>query len=110
MKSVFPRFIKRLPKADISLYGATVFLSQAKDHQIVFMEFEKDVELPKHSHGAQWEIVVEGKVDLIMNEKTQTYTKGDYFFIQKDVEHSGRIFAGYTSIAFFDQKDRYIEK
>ena len=104
---IFPEIIKKLPKADFSINGATIYISQAKNHQIAFMRFEKDVDLPNHSHDAQWEIVIDGQVDLIIDGITKRYKEGDHFFIPKGVEHSGKIHSGYTSIAFFNQKNRY---
>ena len=51
MSAIFPEPIQSLPEADIPLEGIKAYLSQAKTHQIIFMEFEKDVELPEHSHA-----------------------------------------------------------
>ncbi len=57
---LFPEPIINLPEADIPLDGVTAYLSQGNDHQIIFMEFDKDVELPEHAHESQWGIVLEG--------------------------------------------------
>lgn len=51
----FPEPIIKLPQAVIPLEGVTAFLSQSPDHQIVFMEFAEDVDLPEHRNSAQWE-------------------------------------------------------
>jgi quercetin dioxygenase-like cupin family protein len=110
MESIFPEPIKNLPEADIPLDGVKAYLSQSENHQVIFMEFEKDVDLPEHSHDSQLEIVLEGKVDLNIEDKKKTYYKGDRFFIPKGAKHSARIYAGYSSIAFFNQKDRYKKK
>ena len=107
MSKIFPDMILNLPKANVPLDGAKAYLSQGENHQVIFMEFEKDVELPEHSHEAQWEYVLNGKVDLWVDGIKKTYRKGDTFFVPKDVRHSGKIFAGYSSVAFFNQKDRY---
>ncbi|MBU2700109.1 hypothetical protein Ga0466249_001201 [Sporomusaceae bacterium BoRhaA] len=45
--SVFPEPILKLPEADIPLNGIKAYLSQGDNHQILFMEFNEDVELPK---------------------------------------------------------------
>jgi quercetin dioxygenase-like cupin family protein len=110
MESIFPQPITDLPEADISLKGVKAYLIQDKDHQIIFMEFTKNVDLPEHSHESQWEIVLEGRVDLSVEGSKNTYYKGDRFFIAKGARHSARIYAGYSSIAFFNQKDRYRKK
>jgi len=107
MSKIFPDMILNLPKANVPLDGAKAYLSQGENHQVIFLEFEKDVELPEHSHEAQWEYVLNGKVDLWVDSIKKTYRKGDTFFVPKGVKHSGKIFAGYSSVAFFNQKDRY---
>ncbi|MTI49337.1 MAG: cupin domain-containing protein [Firmicutes bacterium] len=104
---VFPKPIKNLPKADIGLDGLEAYLSQGENHQLLFMKFDKDVELEEHSHEAQWGVVLEGKIQLIIDGIGKTYFKGDRYFIPKGINHSGKIFAGYSDITFFNEKDRY---
>ncbi len=105
--SIFPEPILNMPKADIPLMGLKAYLSQGDDHQIIFMEFENDVELPEHSHESQYGIVLEGQIELTINGSTKTYSKGDRYFIPKGIIHSGKIFAGYADMTFFNEKDRY---
>jgi quercetin dioxygenase-like cupin family protein len=109
-KKIFPEPILNLPEADIPLDGIRAYLSQGEDHQIIFMEFEKDVDLPEHSHESQYGIVLEGMIELTMHGETKAYKKGDRYFIPKDVVHSGKIYAGYADMTFFNQKDRYKPK
>lgn len=110
MKSIFPKPIKKLAQADIPINGLTAFLSQNKTHQILFMEFSEDVDLPEHSHAAQMGFVLEGKIDLTIDGHKHTYQKGDRYFIPNQTKHSGKIYAGYADITFFDQPDRYRKK
>ena len=110
MSNIFPKPITSLPEVDIPLEGVKGYLSQGENDQIIFMEFEKDVDLPEHSHDSQWEIVVDGKVDLVIEGNKQTFRKGDKFYIPKDVKHSAKVYAGYASVAFFNQKERYKKK
>lgn len=110
MSNVFPEPIRSLPQADIPLSGVVAYLSQSDDHQIIFMEFDEDVEIPEHSHEDQWGIVLEGKIDFVIEGVERTYTKGDSVFIPKGAKHSARIYAGYADISFFNQKDRYKTK
>ncbi len=74
------------------------------------MKFDKETLIPEHSHAEQWELVVEGSVDMILGGKTKTYTKGDCFFIPKGTPHSAVVHKGYHSVIFFDQLDRYYAK
>ena len=110
MQDLFPDVIRALPEADIPFNGIRAYLSQGEDHQIIFMEFSEDVELPEHAHESQWGIVLEGKIGLVIGGVKQTFQKGDRYFIPKGVKHSGRIFAGYADMTYFNQADRYKEK
>ena len=107
MLEIFPEPITNLSEADIPMTGVSAYLSQADTHQIIFMEFSEDVDLPEHSHADQWGIVLEGKIDLTIDGVSNTFTKGDRYFIPNGVKHSGRIHAGYADVTFFNQKDRY---
>ena len=106
-ESIFPEPILRLAAADVPLDGVHARLSQADTHQILFMEFSEDAEVAEHSHGAQWGVVLEGRIDLEIGGKEHTFQKGDRYFIPEDVPHSARIHAGYSDITFFDDADRY---
>jgi quercetin dioxygenase-like cupin family protein len=110
MSEIFPEPIRNLPLADIPLEGLKAYLSQADSHQILFMEFSEDAQVPEHSHAAQWTAVVAGKIDLTIDGVERTYSKGDSVFIPKGAKHSGKIYAGYADVCFFDQKDRYKAK
>jgi quercetin dioxygenase-like cupin family protein len=110
MAQIFPQPITALPEADIPIKGIKAFLFQGESHQILFMEFAEDADLPEHAHASQWGIVLEGRIDLVIEGVELTFTKGDRYFIPKGVRHSGRIYAGYTDMTFFDQPDRYKTK
>lgn len=107
MLELFPEPILSLPEADINLKGIRAHLAQGREHQIIFMSFNEDVDLPEHSHESQWGVVLEGRIDLIIDGIKSTYQKGDRYFIPKGVKHSGKIYAGYADMTFFNQKDRY---
>jgi len=110
MDHVFPEPIRKLPQADVPLDGATAYLSQTGGHQILFMEFQKDVVLPEHSHAAQTGIVVQGKIELVIGGEKKCFSKGDLYYIPAGVKHSGKIFAGYADVTFFDEPNRYKAK
>ena len=50
----FPEMITRLPQANIPLEGVRGWISQAPDHQVVFLDIDPIGEVPQHSHGEQW--------------------------------------------------------
>lgn len=108
MPDKFPPVVTKLPEADIPLKGIKAYLSQGKDQQIIFMEFSEDIDLPEHSHRAQWGFVIDGKLDFkIGDAEIRTYSKGDYYYIPDGARHSGRIYAGLMVMDHFDQPDRY---
>jgi quercetin dioxygenase-like cupin family protein len=107
MSEIFPEPIRSLPRADIPLSGLKAYLSQAENHQILFMEFTEDTEVSEHSHEAQRGEVLAGKIDLTIDGVERTYSKGDSVFIPQGVVHSAKVYAGYADVSFFNQKDRY---
>lgn len=110
MNQVFPEPIRSLPRADVPLDGVTAYLSQADTHQITFMEFDADADLPEHSHAAQVGFVLEGKIELVIDGKKHCFAKGDRYYIPEGVKHSGKIHAGYADVTLFCQPDRYHAK
>ncbi len=110
MSDVFPGPVYELPEADIPVPGLRAYLSQASNHQILFMEFQHDVEIPAHAHAAQWTVVLEGRMDIEIEGVARAARKGDRIFIPEGATHSAHIHAGYADITFFDQKDRYKAK
>ena len=110
MEGVFPEPIRNLPQADIPLQGVSAFLAQGNSCQILFMEFNEDVDLPEHAHAAQVGMVLEGRIDLEIGGQRQSFTKGDRYYIPAGVKHSGKIHAGYADVTFFAERDRYSVK
>ena len=110
MSNVFLEPIKNIPEDDIPIDGVTANMSKSDTHQILFMEFEKDVDLPEHSHAAQIGIVLEGRIELVIGGKKRCFTKGDRYYIPAGVKHLGKIYAGYADITFFNEPNRYSSK
>lgn len=110
MDSIFSRPILELKEADLPFEGAKAYISQSDTHQILFMQFDKDIDLPEHAHEDQWAVVLEGKIELVIDGVKKVYTKGDRYFIPAGVKHSGRIYAGYADITFFNESSRYKRK
>ena len=110
MLNIFPSAIANLGEADLPFHGARAYLSQGVNHQILFMEFDEDIDLPEHSHESQWAVVLEGKIEMVIDGISNVYQKGDRYFIPSGVKHSGKIYAGYSDITFFDEGSRYTKK
>jgi len=110
IKNPFPDMIKNLPEADIDFKGIRGWISQAKDHQIVFFDIKPIGEVREHSHGAQWGIVIEGEMELTINGNTKTYKKGDFYYIPDGAVHSAVFKRRTWALDFFADKDRYKAK
>lgn len=103
----FPEMVQNLPEVKLPYKGARGWLIQGEGEQVLFMQFSEAVELKEHSHKAQWGVVLEGKIELIMDGTRHTFKKGDRYFIPEGTAHSGYIYAGYVDITYFNEKDRF---
>jgi len=106
----FADFIKDLPEAEHSLDGLKTWLLQGETMQALFMEAVKEIQLPPHSHGAQWGIVVAGRLDLTIGGEARTYGPGESYSIPAGVEHFGTLHPGFRAIDCFADRDRYKPK
>lgn len=106
----FPAPIQSLPEADISFPGIRGWLLQGQRGQVVFMEIAPIGEVPPHSHGAQWGIVVGGEMVLTIGGATRTYSKGDSYFIPAGVVHSAVFNSRVLVVDFFADPERYQPK
>jgi quercetin dioxygenase-like cupin family protein len=106
----FPEIIRNLPEINISIKGVQGNLLQGNKNQLVFFNFPEDTVIPIHTHGAQWGIVVDGRIDLTIGESTQTFRKGDSYFIPAGFKHGGTAYKGFKAIDFFDEAHRYSVK
>jgi quercetin dioxygenase-like cupin family protein len=105
----FPDFIMGLPAIDVPFPEDVVQTRAIRSDEglCVFFTFLKEMELPPHSHGAQWGTVVEGEIIFTIGGDTRTYGPGDSYSIPAGVEHGARIAAGTRVIDVFSEPDRY---
>jgi len=106
----YPRMITDLPIADIPLKGVRGWISQARDGQVVFFDIEPIGEVPRHAHGEQWGIVVEGAMELTIGDQTRRYEAGDSYHIPAGVEHGARFLTRVRVIDVFAEADRWKAK
>jgi quercetin dioxygenase-like cupin family protein len=107
----FPEVITRLSEADIQAKGVRAWILQGEKHQLVFFEMESSAQVPEHSHEyAQWGIVIEGKMELIIEGKARICEKGDEYVIPARAKHYARFFTKSRVIDFFSERNRYRPK
>ncbi len=103
----FPRFIRSLPKADIPIEGVDAWILQGVDKQILLLEVHEEQDLPEHKHGDQWGIVIEGEMELTIGKETETYRRGDSYFIPAGTPHKAILHEGFRALDIFADRDRY---
>ena len=63
-------------------------------------------QIPPHSHGEQWGIVVQGEMDLTVGGETKRYRAGDSYHIPAGVEHGATFLTHFRAIDVFADVDR----
>ena len=108
----FPDFINAFPGIDVPFPDDVVQTAVVRSDAglVAFFTFLKDMELPPHSHGAQWGTVVEGEIEFTIGGFTKTHRAGDSYSIPAGVEHGALIKAGTWVIDVFAEADRYVIK
>lgn len=108
----FPDFIRAFPGIDVPFPEDVVSTSavRSEDALVAFFTFHRDMDLPTHSHGAQWGTVVAGEIEFTIGDETRIYRAGDSYSIPAGVAHGARIKAGTRVIDVFEEADRYALK
>jgi quercetin dioxygenase-like cupin family protein len=106
----FPDWVDGLPEVDTSFTGLDGRLLSGPHGQVVFFRAAEGFEVPPHAHGAQWGIVVTGRLHLTVDGETGTYEPGETYNIPALAEHSARLEAGTCVIDVFQDPDRYNPK
>ncbi len=103
----YPDMISNLPEADIPFEGVKGRLMQGADQQIVFFEIDPIGKVAEHKHGDQWGVVFEGEMELTIGGETQTYRKGDHYFVPAGIPHSAVFKTKTYLMDVFADKKRY---
>ena len=102
-----PSFIATLPEAAMSVADARGWISQAADHQVVFLKFPAGTKAAPHTHGAQWGVVLEGEMLLTISGETRRYGVGDWHYVPAGAVHSAEFPADTFLMDVFADADRY---
>ncbi len=104
----FPAWIGDLPEVDTPFDGLEGRLLSGPHGQTVFFLATRDLDVPPHSHGAQYGVVVAGRVELRVGaEEGRILRPGDTYEIAPGEEHAARVEAGTALDEVFQEPDRY---
>ncbi len=106
----FPDWMNDLPEPDTTFAGLEGRLLSSPHGQAVFFRAAEEFEVPPHAHGAQWGIVVTGRLHLTVDGEARTYEPGETYDIPALAEHSARLEEGTCLIDVFQDPDRYNPK
>ena len=106
----FPDWMDDLPEVDTPFAGLKGQLLSSPHGQAVFFRAEEEFEVPPHAHGAQWGIVVTGRLHLSVDGEAGTYEPGETYDIPAGAEHTALLEAGTCVIDVFQDPDRYDPK
>jgi quercetin dioxygenase-like cupin family protein len=104
----YPDVITRLPEADIQIKGIKARILQGEKHQLAFFEMEPSALVPEHHHDYdQWGIMIEGRMELVIDNETRICKKGDEYVIPAHAKHRARFLSKSRVMDFFSEKNRY---
>jgi len=104
----FPEIITLLPEADMQFEGIRAWVLQGEKHQLVFFEMAPSARVPEHSHDyPQWGMVIEGKMELVIDGKPRICEKGDEYLIPAHAKHYARFLSKSRVVDLFSEKSRY---
>lgn len=103
-------WMEELPEVDTPFTGLKGRMISGPDGQSVFFRAAEEFEVPPHSHGAQWGIVVTGRLHLTLGGETNVYEPGETYSIGAGEEHAALLEAGTCVIDVFQEADRYSPK
>lgn len=103
----FPDMITKLPEADAPATGIRRWLFQGEEGQITFIEAQPGIAEKPHSHGDQWQVLLDGEITIYVDGKPHRMTKGDSMFIPAGVVHYGTIDKVTHMVTYFADAHRY---
>ena len=106
----YASWIQNLPQVDTPFDGLEGRMISGPDGQAVFFQAAERVEVPPHAHGAQWGVVVTGRLHLTIDGEQAKHEPGDTYDIPAGAEHSAILEAGTCVIDVFEDPDRYSTK
>jgi quercetin dioxygenase-like cupin family protein len=109
-QTLYPQPILDLPKIDVTLPGVIGHLLQGGASQVVFFELAEGLGVPLHSHEAQWGVVLEGQIEMVIGDLKKVFGPGESYYIPEGTLHSGRAVTPAKALDVFFTPARYKAK
>lgn len=106
LSASLPNFLDKLELVDVGLDGVRARVMRGEVLMVLF-EFTKDVDVPQHSHGSQFGIVLGGKLTVTCPTRSFTLEAGDSYAIESGELHAAQIAKGTILLELFEDADRY---
>ena len=100
---IWPEFVNDWPEARMEMEGLSGRILKGDRGWIIFMAADRDIFVPAHHHGAQWGVVLDGRMELTIYDRTRIYERGETHFIPAGVEHSAALYSGWRGLYVFDR-------
>ena len=101
--SFFPEMVTQLPEADIPFEGIEGWILDGEQGQILFQEFQPTLKQEAHSHGNQWEVILDGEITQYIDGVPHHCKPGDCIFIPAGAMHY--VTPPYTTVRLIEYFD-----
>ena len=103
----FAPLIRALPQVENPVVPLNGWLLHGEQALAMFYELPEGADLQEHAHGAQWGVVLAGRVDFTIGGTTTTFGPGDTYSIDAGVPHSAFMHPGTVGIDVFGDPHPY---
>ncbi len=108
--TAYPDLIRNAPEIDVPIDGVRGWMISDDARQAVFFDIQPGVEVPLHSHCAQWGMVITGEMELTIGDDIRTYKAGEWYFIPEGTMHAAKVTKRMCVLDVFEAPDRYKAK
>lgn len=77
---------------------------------MVFLDIKPRSQIPEHSYGEQWGVVIVGEIELVVDSVKKVYRKGDCYRLPPEAIHSATFRTRLKAIDIFADVHRYKPK
>lgn len=104
---IFPPFMMNFGPIDTAFSPEIAKLRgvQSEKGLMALMEVFQDIPATSQCHSARWGTVLEGRLEMTIDDHTSIYKRGDSFQVPKNVTHTVTYYADSTYLHIFEDPD-----